>query len=342
MKEYSPLGRRTRTVFMLSLLLVAGSGAAVLGDSSYGVSVLRCDWQIEPIVTRGYDVAKAVERIAAVDPKEQGRADQSLYRVAVLIVKGSTGRFQELANDPKWEQEHLKLDGFRLTVVAPPQVQAELAGNIRAWELAGLSQISVEVGLIFREDARESKMFLDTDNRMVVISDQQALDLTKEPLGKLSRMYSPRVTTFSGQQATFVCPVNLSALGLANKAPDAKDSGETASRGQLKVTWRAIENHDLTKIRLEGTVRVGAADSGNHSKLDAHPGGDGQTRERWRQFGFNAELADSQATLPVRIPTGDAKRSFFVLLSARRVVPPLPLEPEVDPRPAKLPENRLR
>ncbi len=308
----------------MSLLLVAGSGASVAGDSSH-VSLFNCDWQIEPTVVRTYDVAKALERIAAVEPEEHGRADRSLYWAAVRIVKGSTGRSRELANDRKWEQEHLTLDGLRLRVVAPPQVQAELATNLRAWELAGLSQISVEVGLIFREDAHAAKIFVGANNRMVVISDQQALNLTHEPKGAWATMSFPRLTTFSGQQATFVIPVSLTALGLLTERLDTKD--ETTRRGQLKVSWRAIENQNLTRIRLQGNVEVVEADIGTSAKSDSltsgnrptagkHPGTNGKQRERSRRFSFNAELPDDQATVPVRIPTADAKQSFCVLLSA--------------------------
>ncbi|HEV7999668.1 MAG TPA: hypothetical protein VGP63_07300 [Planctomycetaceae bacterium] len=345
MKDYSPFGGATPAAIVLGAILVACLRVPLAGDSSFGVAGFKCDWQAEPTVTRTYDVAKAIERIAAVEPKEKARADLSLYWVAVHIIKGSTGRYGELTNDRKWEKEHLTLDGGRLTVLAPLKAQAELARNIRAWEQAGLSQISVGARLIFGRDP-ESKMFLGMDNRMVVISDQQALDLTKATESNVSMIDSPRVTTFSGQQITFVYPSSgRSALEPANKGLDAKTSRETIPGDEIKLTWRAIENRDLTRIRLEGSLEVGAADavtsatskpptSGNPPTPGGHPDVNGHRRER-QQLSFGADLPDGQAMLPVRIPTRDGKRCFYVLLTARRVIPLLVTETAGAPAAAK-------
>ncbi|HET6327339.1 MAG TPA: hypothetical protein VFG04_21840 [Planctomycetaceae bacterium] len=330
MKDYSPFGRATPTVILLGALLVAALRVPLAGDSSFGVAVFNCDWQIEPSVIRTYDVGKAIERIAAVEPPEKTRAGRLLYWTAVSLIKGSTARYAELANDRKWDKDHLTLEGVRLTVLAPLKVQAELARNIRAWEQAGLSQISVGARLIFQEREPASKMFLGTDNRMVVINDQQALDLTRATEGDVSTFFSPKVTTFSGQQVTFVCPLGRSVLGPANQAVDAKQSRETIPGDEIKLTWRAIENHDLTRIRLEGSVEVGTATSatstptaaGNAPTPAGHPDVDGHPRER-KQLSFNADLPDGQAMLSVRIPTRDGKRSFYVVLTVRRLIPPL-------------------
>lgn len=90
MKDYSPFGRATLTVILLGALLVAALRVPLAGDSSFGVAVFNCDWQIEPSVIRTYDVGKAIERIAAVEPHEKTRAGRLLYWTAVSIIKGST------------------------------------------------------------------------------------------------------------------------------------------------------------------------------------------------------------------------------------------------------------
>jgi hypothetical protein len=345
MKDQSPFGGATPAVIVLGAILVAGLRVPLAGDSSFGVALFKCDWQNEPTVIRTYDVGKAIERIAVVEPKEKTRAGLLLYWTAVSIIKGSTGRYGELASDQKWEKDHLTLDGVRLTVLAPLKVQAELASNIRAWEQAGLAQISVGARLIFQEGDPASKMFLGMDNRMVVISDQQALDLTKATEGNVSTIDSPRVTIFSGQQATFVCPLGRSALGPANKAVDAKESRETIPGDEIKLTWRAIENRDLTRIRLEGSLEVGAADaapsatttspaSSNSPTPGGHPEVNGHQRER-QQLSFRADLPDGQAMIPVRIPARDGKRCFYVLLTAQRGIPPLQTETAGPPAAAK-------
>jgi hypothetical protein len=327
-KTNSQFGGGAPAVIVLAALLVAGLAETLPGDTPLEIGGFRCDWKTEPTVIRTYDIAKAVERIAAVDPEDTSRADLSLYWTAVSIIKGSTGRCRELVNDRQWEKDHLTLDRVRLTIVAPAKVQDEFAKTLRAWEQGGLAQIAVGTQLIFDASDPPSKMFLVKCDRMVVVNDQQADELI-EAAGR-RKFYFPKITTFNGQQATLV----QSLLRESARGTD-KDA-----LTEIKLTWRAIENGDLTKMRLEGSLEVstvGVATSAISSNEPAElikrlsAGGDanvdGRQNERRHQLSFRADLPDGHAVLPVRVPTRDGKQCFYLLITARRIAPPLPVGP---------------
>jgi hypothetical protein len=325
-KTNSQFGGAAPAIIVLAALLVACLTETLSGDTPLESGGFRCDWKTEPTVTRTYDIAKAVERIAAVDPQHTSRADLSLYWTAVSIIKGSTGRSRELANDRQWEKDHLTLDGVRLTVVAPAKVQDELDRMIRAWEQGGLTQIVVGTQLIFDSLEQPSNMFRVRGDRMVVVNDQQADELI-QAAGR-QRFYFPNITTFNGQQATFVQSLlRASARG---------DNALT----EIRLTWRAIENGDLTKMRLEGSLEVCTAgiatsaissnqpaESIKRASAGADADVDGRQNEGRHQLSFRADLPDGQAVLPVRVPTRDGKQCFYLLITARRIAPTLAPEP---------------
>jgi hypothetical protein len=334
MKDQSPFGGATPAVIVLGAILVAGLRVPLAGDSSFGVALFKCDWQHEPTVTRTYDIAKAVERIAAVDPQDTSRGNLSLYWTAVSIIKGSTGRSRELMHDRQWEKDHLTLDGVRLTVVAPAKVQDEMARMIRAWERGGLTQIVVGTQLLFASFEQPSDMFRVKGDRMVVVNDQQAVELI-EAAGR-QRFYFPKITTFNGQQATFV-------QSLLRESARGTDNALT----EIKLTWRAIENGDLTKMRLEGNLEVSTAgvampatSSNRHAELTQRGTAsgdtdvDGRQNERRHRLSFRADVPGGQAVFPVRVPTLDGKQCFYLLITVRRIAPPLTPEPAPTP-PAK-------
>jgi len=323
-KRKSPLGGAASAVVVLAAMLVACLAKTLPADTPLEIGGFRCDWKTEPTVIRNYDIRKAVERIAAIDPEDASPADLSLYWTAVCIIKGSTGRSRELVNDRQWEKDHLTLDGVRLTVVAPAKVQDEFAKTLRAWEQGGLAQIAVGSQLIF--DARDSpsKMFLVKDDRMVVVNDQQADELIKT--AGQSSFYFPKITTFNGQQATLI----YSLLRESARGPDN-------ALTEFKLTWRAIENGDLTKLRLEGSLEVStpgvatsAISSGQSGETIKRTTAGGDTdverrqNERRHQLSFRADLPDRRAMLPVRIPTPDGKQCFYLLVTAQRIAPPRP------------------
>jgi hypothetical protein len=334
-KRKSPFSGAAPALIALTALQVACSADTLPGDRSLEIRGVRCDWKTEPTVIRTYDVAKAVERIAAVDPEEKSRAGQSLYWTAVLIIKGSTGHYDKLANDRRWEKDHLTLDGDRLTIVAPSKVQDEFARIIRAWEQSGLAQIAVGAQLIF--DARDppSRMFLGMGDRMVVVNDQQAHELIKGT-GR-SMIYLPKITIFNGQQFTF-----------AFRSPKVPARGrDDVALTDFKLTWRAIESRNLTRTRLEGSLEVTLAGDGTSAipfNQQAEPikrpstvgdaDDEGRQNDAHHRLRFKADLPDGEAMLPVRVPTPDGKRCFYLVVTAQRITPPHTHEPAATP-PAK-------
>jgi beta-lactamase regulating signal transducer with metallopeptidase domain len=332
----------------------------VAPDASWvGSAFLAGDWKNAKIVARSYDVGKAIERINAIEPNEKTRT--IVYGTVVMLLKGSAGRYLELANDRQWEKDHVTLDGDRLTVQAPLRVQDELARNIEAWKQAGLSQIVVGLRLIFEDRGPASRVFTGMDERMIVLKGKRVLELlTSTNADRSSAAISgPNVTTLNGQQASFACAI--------------PGSSTTGTPSEIHITWRAVHDRDLKGIRIEGdlSVAIPAEDRPDiirkiqvHIKGD-HPGtrktvtydyvyvapGDlavpsgsptspseaataarhSETNSRDRgssmRRGFSVDLQDGQGMLLRGVATRDSKRCFYVLLTARHIWPPLPNQP---------------
>jgi hypothetical protein len=318
-----------------------------------GLASLAGDWKKEPIVVRTYNVGKALERIAAIEPNENTRT--ILFWTVVMLLKGSTGRALE-PNDPQWNKEHVTVDGMQLTVRAPLSVHFELARSIKAWEQAGLSQILVAPRVIFEDCGPASRMFTGLDEKMTVLEGKKVVDLLKaaETDHSSTPIIGPNITTLNGQRASFACAIPGSST---TGTPDA-----------IQLTWRAVHDRDLKGIRIEGDLNVAmpAEDQPNIiRKIQAHIEGDhprtrktvaydyiylapadlpvasgtpispsdaataaGHSNSRGRgssmRRSFTIDLQDGQGMLLGTFPTRDAKRCLYVLLTARHIWPPLP------------------
>ncbi|HUY93377.1 MAG TPA: M56 family metallopeptidase [Pirellulales bacterium] len=115
-----------------------------------------------PLVTRNYDIEKALKRIAE-DARSEEKAREELKCHLTLWLGAIYGHGRFFASDAEhaksgiadafqvdqqWANECVSLDGTTLTVKASLNAHAELTRNLAAWEQSGLAQICVETRFI--------------------------------------------------------------------------------------------------------------------------------------------------------------------------------------------------
>jgi hypothetical protein len=292
-----------------------------------GSATLARDWKTEPLASRTYDVAKAIERIGAVEPQQDART--SLYWVAVLVLKASTLRFSELDGDRQWEKEHLALDGVRLTVQAPLRIHEEFARNLRAWEESGLAQISVRSRVIYETLGPAAAFSAGRHPETVVLKSKDVLALMKaadkDKTASVS-LASTNIsaTTFNGQRAAFVCSAQGAASAAQEDHPGAGVSERPIPVDGFRLSWQATESRDLKSIRVEGCVESTvplATRPGDGSAPHLKPGPQSQPLPTQRTL-FVSEVQDGQSLLIGGLPVRDQKRCGYVLLTVRHVAPP--------------------
>jgi len=309
-------------------------------------------WDAAPSVTRTYDVAKALERIA-VDMRPKDRARVELPSLLIFLLKGSTGHYPEVAS---W----LSLEGATLTVKAPVSVQAEIVRLLSAWEQSGVSQICIEPRLITDErdiastigvswrylDAfspdREANLSAETkggdtpivrakasvgDNlpiAVAVLNDRQVDALTQAVQGQRCASVSTRtkVTTFNGQPASFfngtqrpfVVGTQEASAGLPQPKVALVDEG-------LQLTYCATQTSTAKQVQLKAHVELSEIGEVRTAAmlLPGEPKSIQLPRVKRCRIDVSAEVHEGQSLLIGCVPTQERKEFFYVLLTVHHV-----------------------
>jgi Flp pilus assembly secretin CpaC len=286
-----------------------------------------------------------------------------MYWTVVALLKGSTGRPQELANDRQWEKDHVTLAGNTLTVRAPLKVHAELARNVAAWEQSGLSQIVVWTRLISDDrdiastigvswryleastDDREPELPSRTNAEMpvvranasvnddlpvavAVLNERQVTALVRAAQSnkRMNPFGSPKVTLFNGQRFSFLNGTQRPfVIGIEGASAGERRPKTAMIDEGVKTTWRATASRDLQKVQLEGGVELCHVDAVRTASTALR----GETttiqipRLTRRRIDVASELQDGQTLLIGCIPADEQTKFLYLLVTPRCIVMPL-------------------
>jgi len=323
-------------------------------------AAVQSDWNVEPSVIRTYDVTKALERIVAVDPYSRPNMEMSWSVVGLL--KGSTGRFEELANDRQWDKDHVTLAGNTLTIKAPLKVHAEFARNLAAWEQSGLGQITIATRIIADDrdiasaigvswryleafaDDQEMERPADPSAGMPVVRANASVDdylpivtavlnlrqvtalARAAQSGKGTNSYAPKVTLFNGQRfRVFNGTQRPFVIGIEGASGGERRPKIATIDEGVKTTWRAIASRDLRKVQLEGGIELSEVDDVRTASTVLR----GQTttiqipRVKRRRIDVASEVEDGQSLLVGCIPAYEQTQFLYLLVTPRYIVMPV-------------------
>ena len=311
-----------------------------------------------PIVTRTYDIEKALNRIAA-DERTNDDARAKMNGLLIHILRSSDGQYDALSNGRQWAQERFTIDGATLTVNAPLNAHAEIVRNLSAWEQSGLGQICVETRFITDErdiasaigvswryleafsTDREESLPTETKTGMPVVraraavddylpiavailNGQQALALVQAAQGeeRANVLQAPKITLFNGQrgsvldrtQSPFLVGIQAVSEGVQQPKIAIIDEG-------IKLTLRAIQSSDTTKVQLEAGVEL--SEIVEVRTVSTLLRGERATiqipRVKRCRIDVSCEVQDGQSLLIACIPTYEQKRFFYVLLTVHNL-----------------------
>jgi bla regulator protein BlaR1 len=311
-----------------------------------------------PNVVRTYDIEKVLQRIAA-DGLTKDEARLEMNDLLLLLIGSCTGRRYVVADEEA--KEVLTMDDATVTLNAPLYVHAEVVRNLKAWEQSGLGQIAIgtrfitderdiasAIGVSWRyleafSADREEDLPSETKIGMPVVrakasvddylpiavatlNEKQALALVQEAQkGKrVNVLQSPKVTLFNGQlasvldltQSPFVVGIQDGSAGVQQPKIAVIDEG-------IKLTLRAIQSSDGTKVQLEGRLEL--SEIGEVRTASTLLRGEPTTiqipRVKRCRIDLSSEVPDGQTLLIACIPTYEQKRFFYMLLTVRNLSP---------------------
>ncbi len=307
----------------LTIALAAGAGLtdakvpappAESTDWLPAATVDRAAWPVVeretgPDETRVYVIDKVLERIAA----DGGTLEYAWMQIEPLV--GNLLRWQSNLNTVPFNtsgpnptftdfvatvsdrpRDRYTFEGGQLTVRAPREVHEELAGNLAAWEQAGLGQISVwcrfisglptsvapELGLTWRyhnatsQAVGEPELIADSHNTTPVVRASAVvndyfpvavatLDSAKtkrlvdaaESNRRTNVLYAPKITLFSGQRAHLNDYSQTPfVVGVREVTPGVQEPNIVVVDDGTKVAMRATHTADRSRVRLAARVEL--------------------------------------------------------------------------------------
>ena len=324
------------------------------------------DWNIStptpeidrgPVVTRTYDVGKALKRIAE-DERREEVARLELKSLVGLIVAGLEGRMDALASDPQWVKESVSLDGAALTVKASLMAQAEIAQNLAAWEQGGLAQICVETRFLsspedivsalgiswryleaFSEDDEEEEAPGGINQGMPVVrakavvedylpiavanlSEKQAHELMQAAQSHpvANALQAPKVTLFSGQRATIFDRTQTPfVVGIREEQTGEQHAKVAVIDEGVKLDLRTVQSSDASKVQLEARIELSEIkEVGTAStQFRGQPATIQIPRVKRCRIDASSEVGDGQSLLIGCIPAYEQKKFFYILVTPR-------------------------
>lgn len=246
-------------------------------------------------VTRSYDVAKALRRIAADETTIDDARSQLKWRIVALL-----GGYEPDRNNPSVSnvkagyEERVALEGVTLKVDAPLSMHAEIERNLRAWEQSGLAQICIETRFITdgrdiasalgiswqyleaRADDRDEVFSSESKDGVPVVRANAAvsdyLPITVANLnadqanrfaeaaqrGKTANLLqAPKITLINGERASvFDCTQTPFVVGLQNVGNGVQQPKIEVIDEGIKLNVCATQSHDATKVRLEARAEL--------------------------------------------------------------------------------------
>jgi bla regulator protein blaR1 len=313
-----------------------------------------------PSVSRVYDIAKALDRIAAVEKLTKAEASRDISWSMINLLRAGTGQFSSTTD--AWAKDRFQIAGMKLTVDAPPHVQAEIAKNISAWEVSGHGQTCIATHLLSSESdlaatAGISWEFLQAFSAdrnterpahpapgAPIVRAQASVDeylpvavarlnetQTKQLLQKAQAtttanvMYAPKVTLFNGQHASIAIQRQRPfVVGMQVGGSDPRPTPQTALIDEgFQLSLRTVQTADAKRIQLEGAL--GLSQIGEVRTASAMVHGKPATieipRVKRRHIDVSAEIPDGHSLLVECIPTFEEKTYFYLLVTARNVTP---------------------
>jgi bla regulator protein BlaR1 len=313
-----------------------------------------------PSVSRAYDIAKALERVAGVDKLTKAEASRDISWSIVTLLRAGTGNYSGVTDE--WARSRFQIAGTKLTVDAPPHVHAEIAKNISAWEQSGHTQICVATQLLTSESdlastagiSWQSLEALSADRNtegsphaalgapvvraqasvdeylpvaVAVLNEAQANRLLQQAQADttVNIMHAPKVTLFNGQHASISMQTQRPfVVSWQVGGADLHPTPQTALINEgFNLSLRTVQSADAKRIQLEGSL--GLTQIGEVRTASAIFHGKPATiqipRVKRRRIDVSAEIPDGQSLLVECIPTFEEKTFFYLLLTARVITP---------------------
>lgn len=312
-----------------------------------------------PLVTRSYDLEKALERIAADRPTN----DDPLPLIRGLLTHLlRTGRSHDAVPADAYVAEQFVLEGPALTVTAPLEVQTAISNCLQAWEQSGLGQISVEIRFLsteddiasaagisweyleaFSTDSVEAFPITSETGRPVIrakaavdeylpvavatLNSQQATALLQTAQSERSSnvMQAPKITLFNGQQAAVFdrtqSPFVVGMLDVV--AGDQQPKIAIIDEG-FKLDLRAIQASDAASVQLEARIELSHIDEVRTATtlVRGTPTTIQIPRVKRCRIDASSKVADGQSLLIGCIPTFEQSKYFYVVLTVRNIPEP--------------------
>jgi bla regulator protein BlaR1 len=323
------------------------------------------DWDDVPEITTGepvtrtYDVAKALQRLAE---DEQTVDAARILKGQVLSLLGGYERDPKHPTTAKIKphyEERVAIDGAMLKVDAPPGVHAEIERNLRAWEQGGLAEICIETRFVTdnrdiasalgiswhyleaSEDDRgeafssESKRGAPTVHAEAAVRDYLPITVASLRSEQASRfldaaqrgrsanlVQAPRLTLINGQRASVSDVTHTPfVVGLQNVGKGLPGPKVDVIDEGVRLTFRATQDGDSSKVRLE--ARAELSDISDVRRATALLAGEPVTlqfpRVKRCRIEVCSDVPDGDSLLVGCIPTYEQKRFFYVLFTVRKL-----------------------
>jgi beta-lactamase regulating signal transducer with metallopeptidase domain len=309
-------------------------------------------------VTRTYDVAKVLQRIA----EDERTIDAA--QVLKCVVISFLGGYEPDRDHPATAKmkpgyaERVAIDGATLRVDARPGVHAEIERSLQAWEQGGLVQICIETRFITDErdiasalgvswdylEASEDdhgEVFSSESNGGAPVVRAKAgvsdyVPITVANLGseqahqfieaaqqgrRANLVQAPKITLINGQRASvFDVTHTPFVVGLEKGKGERRAKVDVIDEG-IKLTFCATQDGDASKIRLEARAELSEISDVRTATtlLAGKPNTIQLPRVKRCRIDVCSEVADGDSLLVGCIPTYEQNRFFYLLLTVRRL-----------------------
>jgi type II secretory pathway component GspD/PulD (secretin) len=246
-----------------------------------------------------------------------------------------------------------------MTVTTSPKAHAELVRNLKAWEQSGLGQTSLQTRFISAEqdiasaigiswryleafsDERDEELPAHGKHGMPVVRAQAVVDdylpiavaeLNARQAAALvqavqseqhaSILQAPKVTIFNGQRATILdCTQTPFVVGVQDSDAGVQEPKIAVIEEGIKLTFRAIQSSDATKVQLEGRVELSEISGLRTAStlLRNKPTTIQIPRVKRCRIDVSSEIQDGNSLLIGCIPAYEQRKFFYILLTARNL-----------------------
>jgi bla regulator protein BlaR1 len=246
-----------------------------------------------PSVRQVYDISKALGRIAAVEKLTEAEARRDISWSIVVLLRAGTGDFASATE--AWARGRFQIAEGKLTVDAPPQVQAEIAKNINAWEVSGHAQTCIGTLLLTSESDLAATAGISWQSLEAFSADRNtegpahaikgapvvraratvdeylpvAVAMLNEAQSKrllekahstttANVMYAPKVTLFNGQQASISMLRQrpfVIGMQVGDADPHPTPQNVVIDEG-FELSLRTVQSADAKRIQLESSLSM--------------------------------------------------------------------------------------